>query len=153
MSATTTVQQLPTDVTLVQFEVLYPDVTPQQLFNWWLDPEKLCKWWSQEAETQPETGGSYRLYWKSLNVTLRGVYTVFEPGQRLNFTWKWDHETDRPERLVQIILNAENDGTRLLLTHGIYTPGDTEERQEHQEGWAYFLDNLAKHAMKQSDSN
>lgn len=136
------VQQLPTEFDKIQFEAFYPDCPAHLLFEYWIQPELLAKWWVKDASVAPQLGGAYQFYWQKINVTLRGIYTVFEPGKRLAFTWHFDHEAHLPERLVNIHFKEMDGGTRLLLTHGTYTPIDTDERQGHIDGWLYFLDAL-----------
>jgi uncharacterized protein YndB with AHSA1/START domain len=76
---------------------------------------------------------------------LRGTYSAVELGQRLAFTWKWDHEPNTPMRDVEVIFEPVGDvGTQVTVTHGTYTNSskDQEERDGHLEGWIYFLKRL-----------
>lgn len=123
----------------------YPDVSPRQLFAYWTQPELLQQWWPPKAEVDVRPGAPYCLSWPSMEWNLRGTYNVVEPGQRLAFTWKWDHEPDTPMRKVEVTFEPVGDvGTQLTVTHGTYTNSskDQEERDGHLEGWIYFLKRL-----------
>jgi uncharacterized protein YndB with AHSA1/START domain len=122
----------------------YPNLSTSELFDGFTVPELLARWWSPAAEIEPYVGGAYHLAWNQMNWHLRGSYTEFVPGERLAFTWHWDHEPDKPARLVEIDFIPGDFGASLKLTHSVYAPDDTAERQEHLEGWLYFLEQLEK---------
>jgi len=145
--------QLPSGPNILLVEVDFPAALPHTVFDYWTQPALLRQWWPQEAEVESRVGGAYQLGWPQMDWHLRGRYTAFEPGKRLGFTWRWDHdEPDEPEREVLIVLEPlppdrpdGPDGTRLLLTHGPYsdTPADQELRIEHHlAGWQHFLPRL-----------
>jgi uncharacterized protein YndB with AHSA1/START domain len=79
---------------------------------------------------------------------LRGVFTAFELGQKLRFTWRWDHEPpDVPTRTVTVTFTPDpRDDERITLTlrHEPYgeTPEEQDAREGHLEGWTYFLGKL-----------
>lgn len=141
------VAQIPSSPELLLVAGEFPATPPQDLFAYWTQPELLCLWWPLEAEVEPREGGSYRLSWPTQGWNLRGRYTVFEPGERLGFTWRWDHDAEGAgERQVMVIFGPlTTGGTRLRLTHGTYvdTPDDQELRIEsHLVGWLHFLGRL-----------
>ena len=140
-------QQLPSDLTTLIFETRFPDTNTQKVFNYWTQPTLLQKWWPQEAEIEPHTGGQYHLSWPKMNWHLRGHYTSFEPGERLTFTWRWDDEVEGSyETVVDVTLESNTNGeTRMLLTHGPYaeTPEEQNLRlEQHLTGWLHFLPRL-----------
>ena len=137
------VTQLPTDPDTLTVAALYERATPDELFAYWTAPVLLTQWWPEQADTDPRPGGSYHLAWPKMGWHLRGEYTAVEPGRRLAFTWRWDHEPDKPTRTVEVLLDPIGDlGTQLTVTHTTYTPADREERDGHLEGWTYFLTRL-----------
>lgn len=140
-------QQLPSDLTTLIIETVFPDTNTEKVFNYWTQPALLQKWWPQEAEIEPQNGGQYHLSWPKMNWHLRGHYTCFEPGKRLTFTWFWDHDVEGSyETVVDVTLEGTPDGeTRMLLTHGPYaeTPEEQNLRLEHHlAGWLHFLPRL-----------
>lgn len=71
--------------------------------------------------------------------TVSGVYTAFEPGRRLAFTWNAD---PNEETLVTIALTPVEDGTELLLTHELFLT--EQSREAHNKGWSTCLDGMEK---------
>jgi uncharacterized protein YndB with AHSA1/START domain len=114
-------------------------------FSRWTVPAELQAWWPPVADVDPREGGSYHFSWPSQGWHLRGIFTRFEPGRRLAYTWRWDHDPADAETVVDIVFRSHPDGgTALSLTHGPYPATDAgwERRQEHLDGWMYFLDRL-----------
>ncbi len=132
------------DLSVLSLQVELP-ATPAEVFRCFTEPTTLTKWWPQEAEIEPGTGGSYVLKWPAMGWTLRGSYLVFESDSRLRFTWNWDHGPNLPERIVEISFHsAERNSCRLEITHGDYDSGsiDQEDRSSHEQGWRHFLGQL-----------
>ena len=69
-----------------------PQFSPVELFDYFTDPDLLQRWWAPEAGVDERVGGSYRLSWPAMNWRLTGQYTSFKRGERLAFSWKWEHE-------------------------------------------------------------
>lgn len=134
-------RSLPEQVVLIED---FERTAPEYLFTCFVDPSLLVQWWPQTADVDPRLGGSYHLSWPSMNWHLRGDYTEFSPGEALGFTWKWDHDGDKPPRTVRITFEPHQAGTRLTIVHGTYTESedDQEERSGHIEGWKHFLTKL-----------
>src|SRR5438270_4066275 len=135
----------PPDRLIIVAEIQHASLA--RTFDYWIKPDLLCQWWPQEAEIQPQVGGTYHLSWPKMNWHLRGHFTAFEPGELLTFTWKWDHEGENVAvKDVRIVFETSSDeGTKLTLTHGPYA--DTQEDQDrrinqHLEGWMHFLPRL-----------
>jgi uncharacterized protein YndB with AHSA1/START domain len=120
-------------------------LTPDAAFDHWTEPENLVRWWPPEADVDPRQGGGYCLSWPAQAWALRGRFTEFERGKRLAFTWRWDHNPEDAETVVDIRFRPlPAGGTALTLTHGPYPETDAgrERRQEHLDGWMYFLGRL-----------
>jgi uncharacterized protein YndB with AHSA1/START domain len=81
----------------------FPNKSPDQLFQFWIDPSLIPRWWGpQIVEIEPKLGGKYTLGWPKRSWFLRGEYTQFQKGKLLDFTWKWDHEPLEPVRIVRV---------------------------------------------------
>lgn len=115
--------------------------TPDQLFAFWTVPALLQRWWPGQARTDPAPGGAYHLAWPSAQRHLRGHYGACNPGRRLSFTWRWDHQPAAPLRWVEVIFRPSGGGTRMTIMHDAY--GDTAEEQAdrrgHLEAWQRFI--------------
>jgi uncharacterized protein YndB with AHSA1/START domain len=124
------------------------DFTPLGLFAYWTRPNLLRQWWPPQAEVEPRAGGAYHYWWPERNDHLRGVFTVFEPGRRLAFTWRWDHEPpEAPTRTVTVSFapdTRDDERVALTLRHEPYgeTQAEQDARKGHLEGWTHFLGKL-----------
>lgn len=112
---------------------------PDAVFEWFVDPVLLTRWWPSEAETDPVVGGRYRMYWVAPDVTLRGEYLEVAPGERLRFTWHWDHDAEFPRRDVDVLFTESARGTLVAVTHEYESE---EEGAGYIDGWAHFLGQL-----------
>ena len=129
----------------------YPDVTPQRVYDFWTTPALLCSWWPQEAELDVRVGGAYKLSWPKMGWRLRGRYTAVRPGERLAFTWVWEHEGN-DVRGVEVLFSPHETGARVTVRQGPYadTPADRESRNGHLEGWLHFLGRLGERLAQAS---
>jgi uncharacterized protein YndB with AHSA1/START domain len=109
------------------------------VFEWFTDPVLLVRWWPSAAETDPRPGGAYRMYWEGPDVTLRGEYRRVVDGERLDFTWSWDHD-DLPPRDVTVAFERCGRGTKITVDH---EAGSDAEAADYVDGWTHFLGQLA----------
>ncbi len=125
---------------------------PDELFTYWVEPLKLVQWWPAMAETHPEVGGTYSFSWPEMDWHVRGKYTVVEPGKRLGFTWKWDHDpSDALPKDVLVHFEPHLDGgTIMTIEHEKYLPEEQDDRQGAVEGWLHFGMKLA--GLKESSA-
>jgi uncharacterized protein YndB with AHSA1/START domain len=123
--------------------------TPAEVFAAWTDAETLRTFMcpgdstAERIELDARAGGRFRIVMRESGRDLdhRGEYLVFEPGQRLVFTWASD-ATGRRDTLVTIELTPHEDGTRLVLVHeGL--PDDVLGRR-HEWGWTSVLEKLGR---------
>jgi uncharacterized protein YndB with AHSA1/START domain len=126
----------------MQAEIAEAD--PARVFDYWVQPDLLVKWWPHEANTEPKSGGSYLLSWPGMGWRLAGIYQDFERGKKLAFTWKWLHEAKLPERLVTVTFAPLDGITIVTVEHGTYSDSEADQtdRQGHIDGWNYFLGKL-----------
>lgn len=121
--------------------------SPQELFDHFVTPSLLAKWWAPQATIEPGEGGSYKLEWPEVGWVLSGVYGVWLPGARLVMTWKWSHDPGEiTERVVDVeFAPAPDGGAMLTITQSPYGNSDVEQkdRQGQVEGWTHFGMKLA----------
>jgi uncharacterized protein YndB with AHSA1/START domain len=118
--------------------------SPEIVWSFWVDPERLTRWMSRSAAFDASPGGAIRLDYGSGNVML-GQVVELDPPRRLVFSWGWEDpaEAVRPGgSRVEVDLEPDGDGTRLRLRHS-GLPNDAEVAG-HAEGWDYFLSRLAE---------
>jgi uncharacterized protein YndB with AHSA1/START domain len=143
-----TVKDVSTSNAELTLTAAFLDFTALALFGYWTRPDLLRQWWPPQAEIDPRVGGAYHYWWPERGDHLRGVFTAFEPGRRLAFTWRWDHEpASAPTRTVTVTFDPaprDDEQVTLTLRHEPYgaTPAEQEARAGHLDGWTYFLDKL-----------
>jgi uncharacterized protein YndB with AHSA1/START domain len=121
----------------------------EAVFRAWTAPEAMMKWFSPTplmdvpvAETDLRVGDRYRVVMREGNgeeARVGGSYREIVPNRKLVFTWAWESTPDRVS-LVTIELEPEAGGTRLLLTHEMFT--DQATRDRHERGWTGCVDRL-----------
>ena len=68
----------------------------------------------------------------------------------IGFTWKWDHESIDVTRVTLHFHSTPNGGTRLTLLHEGYAKNSEAKktRDEHIEGWTFFLRKLQEQGQE-----
>lgn len=140
------------DETRLALERLIP-ASPEDLFELWVDPAQLCRWWAPNGyqcsvdalETRP--GGRWRTSMSrsgSKAIAISGIYRVVERPRRLAFTWAWEqddgsrgHETE-----VSVTFEPVTGGTRLVLVQQSFE--NRQERDRHSFGWSTSFDRLER---------
>lgn len=125
----------------------FANLSAQSLYAYLTQPEKITRWWPETATADARPGGDFVYQWQGGAMTLRGTFTVAEPGRIVSFTWQWDHEPGLPVRDVTAFISAEGEGSHLTLLHGFYgeTESEQKDRQGHIDGWQFFLGRLMEH--------
>lgn len=124
--------------------------SPETVFGFFTEPDKLTRWLCTEATVDPRPGGiCHQTHWAddgSGPFYMRGEYTEVSPPSRVVFTWGWEgteFNTQPGSTTVEVTLEAEDDGTRLTLVHS----GLAEAaRDGHDSGWVHKLEKLASAA-------
>ena len=117
---------------------------PETVWEFFVDPEKACRWMGTTAELDPQPGGIYRVEVLPGNVA-RGVFVELDPPRRLVYTWGWEEGASSPlpagSTTIEIDLVPEGDGTTVRFTHRDLPTEDAAARHAH--GWGHYLDRLA----------
>lgn len=119
------------------------DATPETVFQYFTDPEKLCRWMGTEADLDPVPGGALRVNVQGEHVA-RGAFVEVDPPRRVVFTWGWEGEgqpVPPGASTVEVTLTPEGEGTLVVLVHRDL-PSD-EMRTAHAEGWTHYVERLA----------
>lgn len=123
--------------------------SPATVFAAWTQPDMLARWFGphhtrvEQAEVDAREGGRFLIRLIEDNGERHGVggtYAVFEPEQRLVFTWAWVTMPERESR-VTVVFRAVPEGTEVTLTHDRFADADTATR--HRRGWTESLERLA----------
>jgi uncharacterized protein YndB with AHSA1/START domain len=117
--------------------------TPEEVFSYFTDAEKLVVWKAASAELDARPGGRFRMDVTGRGDVARGEYLEIAPPHRVVFTWGWEGD-DVPASpspsVVEVTISAEGDGALLRLVHrGV----PQKIRSGSAEGWNHYLSRLA----------
>jgi uncharacterized protein YndB with AHSA1/START domain len=119
--------------------------SPETVWEFLVDPQKVMRWMGTDAELDPRPAGVYR------NVVIpghiaRGEFVELDPPHRLVFTWGWERSGDDPPTVpsgsttIEIDLTPERDGTSLHFVHRDLP--NAESAESHAHGWDHYLSRL-----------
>jgi uncharacterized protein YndB with AHSA1/START domain len=117
---------------------------PEVVFPYFTDPSRMTEWMGVAALLDPRPGGTFRVEPNPRDVVL-GEYLEIAPPHRVVFTWGFQGSgrTTAGSTRVEVTLEPDGDGTRLiLLHHGL----SGRAREAHGEGWGHYLGRLAEAA-------
>ena len=123
----------------VTVEVLV-DASPETIFEFFTDPEKMVRWKGTAADLDARPGGVYDVQ-VTQQARARGEYVEVEPPARVVFTWGWDGDDDVPpgSSTVEVTLEPRAESTLVRLVHS----GLPESKRAlHREGWEHFTSRL-----------
>lgn len=120
---------------------LFVEASPEIVFGFFTDAEKLRLWTGEEAEVDPTPGGLFRVKFDRRGVA-NGTYLDVEPFDRILLTWGWEDDEEVPpgSSKVEVTFAKRDVGTLVHLRH-YDLPGDTEG---HEGGWDYCLPRLTE---------
>jgi len=117
------------------------DASPETVFEYFVDPEKMCRWMGTAAELDATSGGVFDV---SITPTFRatGEFTEIDRPRSLAFTWGYEGGPVPPgSSLVRVTLTPDGDGTIVVLEHSGLP--DEEQKAGHTEGWVHYFERLA----------
>lgn len=118
--------------------------TPDQVFEFLVQPDKMIRWMGVDARLEPAPGGEF---WVNVTGTdiASGTFVEVDPPRRVVFTWGWEGSADVPpgSSTVSFTLTADGDDTIVELVHSGLPGG---QHDEHRGGWTYFADRLVRAA-------
>jgi len=128
-----------TDTTVYE-RTLTIDASPETVWEFLVDPEKLMRWKGINADIDAQPGGVFRCEVIPGHVA-RGEYVTLDRPNRLVFTWGWDGNDSVPpgSTTIEIDLAGEGDGTSLRFVHQLAT---AEAAASHAHGWDHYLPRL-----------
>jgi uncharacterized protein YndB with AHSA1/START domain len=130
------------------------DASPETVFAFFTEPDKLTRWLCDEAIVDPRPGGvNHQTHpgggdYAAGPYYMRGEFVEVTPPSRVVFTWGFDNpdvNIGPGESTVEVTLAPDGDGTRLRLVHS-GLPEAT--RASHSEGWTELLAQLAAEAQE-----
>ena len=118
--------------------------TPDQVFDFLVQPDKLVRWMGREARLDPQPGGEFWVDVTGDDIA-RGTYVDVDRPNRVVVTWGWEGSEHVPpgSSTVAFHLTADGDETVVELVHS-GLPGGQDD--EHRKGWSHYLPQLAETA-------
>jgi uncharacterized protein YndB with AHSA1/START domain len=116
------------------------DASPETVWEFFVDPQKLMRWMGIDAELDAQAGGIYRCT-VIPGHPARGEFVEVDKPNRVVFTWGWDgNETLPPgSSKVEVELQPEGNGTSVHFLHRELT---AEQAASHAQGWDHYLERL-----------
>lgn len=119
------------------------DASPETVFSFFTDPDKVGRWHGVEAFLDPRPGGIFRLNVTGRDVT-SGEFVEVVPGRKVVFTWGWeDPDSPVPPGSSTVEVTFVPDAARTIVrVRHLGLPSGTAVRQ-HAVGWRHYLDRLS----------
>jgi uncharacterized protein YndB with AHSA1/START domain len=129
-----------TDTTVYE-RTLAIDASPETVWEFLVDPEKLMRWKGINADLEPQPGGIFRCEVIAGHIA-RGEYIEIDRPNKLVFTWGWDGSEDVPpgSSTIEIELASAGDGSSLRFVHKDLP--NAEAIASHAHGWDHYLPRL-----------
>ena len=129
-----------TDTTVYE-RTLAIDASPETVWEFLVDPEKLMRWKGINADLETQPGGIFRCEVIPGHIA-RGEYIEIDKPNKLVFTWGWDGSGDVPpgSSTIEIELATDGEGTSLRFVHRDLP--NAEAIASHAHGWDHYLPRL-----------
>ncbi len=129
-----------TDTTVYE-RTLAIDASPDTVWEFLVDPEKLMRWKGINADLDPQPGGLFRCEVIPGHMA-RGEYVELDKPNRLVFTWGWDGDEGVPPGSSTIVIDlaTDGDGTSVRFVHKDLP--SAEAIASHAHGWDHYLPRL-----------
>jgi uncharacterized protein YndB with AHSA1/START domain len=117
--------------------------SPETVFDFFTDPDKMIQWMGRSAELEPRPGGTFRCDINGRDVS-DGEFVELDPPRRVVFTWGWEGEGSvvaPGSSTIEVLLAPDGDGTHLRLIHRDLPDADSMER--HRHGWLHYTERLS----------
>ena len=133
---------------------IHIDASPETVFGFFTEAEKLTRWFCSEATTDPRPGGINHQTHPGDDVDgladpngpyfMQGEFLELDPPHRVVFTWGYTNSSIGVEpglTRVEVTFTEADGGTDLRLVHS-RIPND-ESGNSFDKGWDQMLGNLA----------
>jgi uncharacterized protein YndB with AHSA1/START domain len=119
---------------------IFIECSPQTLFSFFTDPEKMARWIGRNVLLDPSVGGKYRIDINGLDIAM-GEFKEIKPFEKIVWTWGWDESDIMPpgSSTVEFTLTPQHNGT-LLELHHYNLPA--EKVTSNNNGWTHYMERL-----------
>lgn len=137
------------------------DVPSEKLFDAWINPETLKKWFFTSETTniltrnEPKVGGTFEIldYQEGEDYYVFGKYKEIDPPKNLVFTFKMPHINDSAD-VIKVQIKPIETGCKMTFIQEIKVPTESglaeeeieqklkEYHDQTEQGWGYIFDEL-----------
>jgi uncharacterized protein YndB with AHSA1/START domain len=130
------------------------EVSPERVFDAWLDPDRLSRWMFGPAvrdeaivrlslDARPGGAFSFIVRRNGVEIDHVGTYLEIDRPRRLVFTWAIRGDSDDAPSRVAIDVTADEGGCLVSLTHEM-DPKWADYADRTRAGWTTMLEALAR---------
>src|SRR5262249_29945473 len=118
---------------------IHIEADPEQVFDYFTQPEALVRWMGDRAVLDPRPGGEFTLFFDDRCV--EGRYVEVSRPRRLVISWgrRGSRELPPCSSTLEVSFTPEGNGTRVSIVH--YGLPDSEATR-HALGWQHYLGRL-----------
>ncbi|WP_219835735.1 SRPBCC domain-containing protein [Paenibacillus sp. R14(2021)] len=126
---------------------LFIACSPETLFSFFTQPDKLVRWMGRHVLLDPSIGGKYRIDVNGSDVAM-GEYKEIVPNEKIVMSWGWEKSKTVPpgSSTVEFRLTPQDNGTLLVLTHYGLPATDIAS---HVQGWTHYMPRVQAAAQGQ----
>ena len=125
--------------------------SPEDVFEYFVDPDKYRRWHGVDAELDARPGGVFKVT-TAPDIWARGEYVAVERPTRIVLTWGFEstngfalprglEQVPPGSSTVEFTFQPDGDGTIIRVRH-MRLPSD-EARWAHEQGWKTYIPRLA----------
>ena len=121
------------------------DASPETVWQFLIEADKLDRWFGGQAWLDPRPGGQYRVDVIGGHIAA-GEFVELDPPRRLVHTFGWEPEGGQENPVppgsstIEFELEPSGDGTILKFRH--YGLPNAEAATSHAHGWDHYLARL-----------
>jgi len=119
--------------------------SPETLWEFFTDPEKMTRWKGRTADLDPRPGGVHRVQINDQAIAV-GEYLEVEPHTRILLTWGWEGHPEVPAGSTRVEVTLEPDGEETVVRLRHADLPSEAQRSEHTDGWQHYLGRLSSSA-------
>lgn len=119
------------------------EASPETIFGFFTEPDKMIQWMGREAQLDPRPGGNFRCDLGGRRIA-SGSFLEVDPPRRVVFSFGWEsgESVVRPgASRVEVTLEPDGDGTTVRLVHSDLPSEDSAG--SHRQGWEHYIERLA----------
>jgi len=113
---------------------------PHEIYDAWLNSEKHTEMTGVPATAEPSVGSAFTAW----GGYIEGRIQRLDPGRCILQSWRTNHfPKDAEDSVLEVTLEATQDGTQVTLHHSNIPEG---QAQGYQEGWqSRYFDAMARY--------